>query len=74
MPRVIGWFVGWQWMLMSPGITQTWAPLMTIYRDAFITDNLPAAAASSTVLALGTVLVSVIELRIANRKTMEAVR
>jgi multiple sugar transport system permease protein len=59
---------------MTSAITQTWAPLMTIYRDAFITDNLPAAAASSTVLALGTVLVSVIVLRIANRKTMEAVR
>jgi multiple sugar transport system permease protein len=41
---------------------------MMIYRDAFLTDNLPTAAALSVVLALGTVIVSAIVLRIANRR------
>ncbi|WP_227497041.1 carbohydrate ABC transporter permease [Planctomonas psychrotolerans] len=53
---------------MTNDISQTWAPLMTIYRDAFLTDNLPAAAASSTLLALGTVALSLIILGIVNRK------
>jgi multiple sugar transport system permease protein len=55
---------------MTSAISNTWVPLMTIYRDAFGTDDLPQAAAASTVLALGTVLVSVIILRIVNRKRM----
>ncbi|WP_307786175.1 sugar ABC transporter permease [Rathayibacter sp. SD072] len=59
---------------MARDISQTWAPLMTIYRDAFITDDLPAAAASSTVLALGTVLVSALVLVLANRRQREAVK
>ena len=33
-------------------ISQTWVPLMTIYRNAFLTDDLPGAAALSVVLAL----------------------
>lgn len=57
---------------LTTDITQSWAPLMTIYRDAFLTDDLPSAAASSTVLALGTVLLSAIVLGIANRKRSEA--
>lgn len=57
---------------LTTDITQSWAPLMTIYRDAFLTDDLPAAAASSTILALGTVLLSAIVLGIANRKRTEA--
>jgi multiple sugar transport system permease protein len=59
---------------LSRDISQSWAPLMTIYRDAFITDDLPAAAASSTVLALGTVLISVLVLTIANRRRNEDAR
>ncbi|MFD2024503.1 carbohydrate ABC transporter permease [Promicromonospora aerolata] len=55
---------------MTSEITNTWVPLMAIYRDAFGTDDLPQAAAASTVLAVGTVLVSVIILRIVNRKRM----
>ncbi|MFI2363708.1 carbohydrate ABC transporter permease [Promicromonospora sp. NPDC019610] len=53
---------------MTSAISNTWVPLMTIYRDAFGTDDLPQAAAASTVLAVGTVLVSVVILRIVNRK------
>jgi multiple sugar transport system permease protein len=50
-------------------ISQTWVPLMTIYRNAFLTDDLPGAAALSVVLALGTVLVSALVLWITNRRT-----
>ncbi|MBF4630456.1 sugar ABC transporter permease [Clavibacter michiganensis subsp. phaseoli] len=50
-------------------ISQTWVPLMTIYRNAFLTDDLPGAAALSVVLALGTVVVSALVLWITNRRT-----
>ena len=43
---------------LTNAISDTWAPLMTIYRDAFTLDNLPAAAAASMVLAIGTAVVS----------------
>ena len=53
---------------MTNAITQTWVPLMTIYRDAFIRDNLSLAAASSVVLALGTLVVSVVLLRLTQKR------
>ena len=53
---------------MTSTITQTWVPLMTIYRDAFTLDDLPLAAASSVVLALGTLVVSVILLRLTQKR------
>lgn len=57
---------------LTSQITQTWAPLMTIYRDAFMTDDLPAAAASSTLLALGTLLVSALVLWVSSRRRFGA--
>ena len=48
---------------MTNEISQTWVPLMKIYRDAFTRDDLSLAAASSVVLALGTLLVSILLLR-----------
>jgi multiple sugar transport system permease protein len=53
---------------MTSTISNSWVPLMAIYRDAFTTDNLPQAAAASTLLALGTVLVSALVLRLVNRR------
>lgn len=44
---------------LTPTISSTWAPLMTIYQDAFALDNLPAAAAASVLLAVGTAAVSI---------------
>jgi len=41
---------------------------MTIYRDAFTRDNLSLAAASSVVLALGTLVVSVVLLRLTQKR------
>lgn len=43
---------------LTNSISDTWAPLMTIYRDAFTLDNLPAAAAASMILAVGTAVAS----------------
>lgn len=53
---------------MTTAISQTWVPLMTIYRDAFIRDDLPLAAASSVVLAVGTLLVSILLLRFTQKR------
>lgn len=43
---------------LSTAISETWAPLMTIYRNAFTLDDLSAAAAASVIIALGTSLVT----------------
>ncbi|GAA4415138.1 sugar ABC transporter permease [Georgenia halophila] len=53
---------------MTNEISQTWVPLMKIYRDAFLRDNLSLAAASSVVLALGTLVVSVLLLRMTQKR------
>lgn len=54
---------------LTNAISQSWVPLMIIYRDAFVTDDLPAAAALSVVIAFGTVILSAVVLRIVNRRT-----
>jgi multiple sugar transport system permease protein len=53
---------------MTSAISQTWVPLMTIYRDAFIRDDLPRAAAGSVFLAVCTVALSVILLRLTQKR------
>ncbi|KJL48292.1 sn-glycerol-3-phosphate transport system permease protein UgpA [Microbacterium hydrocarbonoxydans] len=53
---------------MTSTISASWVPLMSIYRDAFGTDNLPQAAAASTLLAVGTVLISALVLHLVNRR------
>jgi multiple sugar transport system permease protein len=53
---------------MTSEISQTWVPLMKIYRDAFTRDDLPLAAASSVLLAVGTLVVSVVVLRLAQKR------
>ncbi len=57
---------------MTDVISQTWVPLMTIYRNAFLTDDLPGAAALSVVLALGTVALSALVLWISGRRNKGA--
>jgi len=54
---------------MTDSITQTWVPLMKIYRDAFTRDDLPLGSASSVLLALGTVVVSLVLLKITQKRT-----
>jgi len=58
---------------MTSVISNSWVPLMAIYRDAFGTDDLPQAAAASTLLAMGTVVVSALVLRLmSGRRTRAA--
>lgn len=52
---------------MTNEISQTWVPLMTIYRDAFARDDIWLGAASSVLLALGTLALSIILLRVTQR-------
>jgi multiple sugar transport system permease protein len=55
-------------------ISSTWAPLMTIYQDAFALDNLPVAAAASMVLAFGTAVVSIVVLLLVRWTTRRGMR
>ncbi|WP_251455461.1 sugar ABC transporter permease [Microbacterium sp. Marseille-Q6648] len=55
---------------MTNEISQTWVPLMKIYRDAFVRDDLSLAAASSVVLAIGTLVVSVLLLRATQKRAL----
>jgi multiple sugar transport system permease protein len=49
-------------------IPSTWVPLMKVYRDAFITGDVYSAAATSVVLALFTLLLSLGFLRLLQRR------
>jgi multiple sugar transport system permease protein len=57
---------------MTDVISQTWVPLMTIYRNAFLTDDLPGAAALSVILAVGTVALSGLVIWISSRRNKGA--
>jgi multiple sugar transport system permease protein len=48
---------------LSNALSSTWVPLMKVYRDAFIDDDIYSAAATSVVLAAATLLLSAIALR-----------
>lgn len=50
---------------LSKDIFDTWAPLMTIYRDAFTLDDLSSAAAASVIIAVGTSTLTLVVLGIA---------
>ncbi|MEV6148886.1 sugar ABC transporter permease [Nonomuraea sp. NPDC052129] len=54
---------------MSTTISSTWVPLMKIYQEAFMNDNLGGAAAASVVLALGILVLSMVLLRFFQRRT-----
>lgn len=54
---------------MANTISWTWVPLMKIYQEAFMNDNLGAAAAASVVLALGTLALSLLILKVFQRRT-----
>jgi multiple sugar transport system permease protein len=53
---------------MTPEISQTWVPLMHIYRSGFLLDDLPMAAAGSVILAAGTFAVSLVLLKLTQRR------
>jgi multiple sugar transport system permease protein len=53
---------------LTDSISLTWVPLMTIYRDAFINNDIYSAAAASVVLALGTLAISLVALTVLQRR------
>jgi multiple sugar transport system permease protein len=53
---------------LSDSISSTWVPLMAIYRDAFVNNDIYSAAAASVVLALGTLVVSLVVLTALQRR------
>ncbi|GAA4629518.1 sugar ABC transporter permease [Actinoallomurus vinaceus] len=54
---------------MTTTISYSWVPLMKIYREAFMNDNLGGAAAASVLLALGILVISLVLLRFFQRRT-----
>jgi multiple sugar transport system permease protein len=54
---------------LTSAISHSWTPLMEIYEEAFTNDNLGGAAASSVVLALGILVISLLLLRFLQRRT-----
>lgn len=59
---------------LSNTISYSFFPLMKVYRDAFGLDDVSGAAAMSVVLALGTLAVSVVLLRVLQRRTFDEAR
>jgi len=53
---------------LSDSISSSWVPLMAIYRDAFVNNDIYSAAAASVVLALGTLVVSAAALRVLQKR------
>jgi multiple sugar transport system permease protein len=59
---------------LSNTIGTSFFPLMKVYRDAFALDDVSGAAAMSVVLAIGTLIVSALLLRVLQRRTFEQAR
>ncbi|WP_043617059.1 carbohydrate ABC transporter permease [Nonomuraea candida] len=53
---------------MTPEISGVWVPLMHIYTSAFSRDDLPLASAASVILAVGTLVVSVVLLKVTQKR------
>lgn len=53
---------------LTTSISSGWSPLMIVYRDAFIRDDIYSSAATSIVLALGTFALSFLFLRVVQRR------
>ncbi|MFF4835503.1 carbohydrate ABC transporter permease [Streptomyces sp. NPDC001315] len=54
---------------VTTSISYTWVPLMKIYQEAFTNDDLGGAAAASVVLAVGILALSLLLLRVLQRRT-----
>ena len=52
---------------LTNSLSTTWTPLMKVYRDAFMRNDLYSAAATSVVLAIATLVVSFGFLRLVQR-------
>jgi multiple sugar transport system permease protein len=53
---------------LTNSLSTSWTPLMKVYRDAFTRDDIHSAAASSMIIALATILISFLFLRVVQRR------
>lgn len=53
---------------LTPAIFSSWSPMMKVYRDAFIQNDIYSAAATSLILAVGIFVISFGFLRIVHRR------
>jgi multiple sugar transport system permease protein len=53
---------------LTNSLSTSWTPLMKVYRDAFIRNDVYSAAATSVLIALGTFVLSFVFLRIVQRR------
>lgn len=53
---------------LSNALDSAWVPLMKVYRDAFVNDDQPSAAATSVLLAAVTLVISLLLLRVLQRR------
>jgi len=56
---------------LSNAISSSFFPLMKVYQDAFSNDDVSGAAATSVVLAVGTLVISLALLRVLQRRTFD---
>jgi multiple sugar transport system permease protein len=57
---------------LTNSITSTWTPLMKVYYDAFAVDDIYAAAATSVVIAIVTLVLSFTFLKLVQRRAFGA--
>ncbi|WP_436408480.1 carbohydrate ABC transporter permease [Agromyces chitinivorans] len=53
---------------LTNSLSTTWSPLMLVYRDAFIRDDISSAAATSVIIAAATFALSFLFLRVVQRR------
>lgn len=53
---------------LTNSLSTTWSPLMYVYRDAFIRDDIYSAAATSVIIAVATFAISFLFLRVVQRR------
>jgi len=53
---------------LTNSLSTTWTPLMKVYRDAFTRDDIHSASATSMVIAVATIVISFLFLRVVQRR------
>jgi multiple sugar transport system permease protein len=53
---------------LTNSLSTSWSPLMLVYRDAFLRDDIYSAAATSVIIAMATFVISFVFLRLVQRR------
>ena len=56
---------------LTNSLSTTWSPLMKVYQDAFVNNDIYAAAAQAVIIAVATLVLSFGFLRVANSRTQK---